>query len=192
MSLTPGGVLQALLGGADEDRGQLAAWPGDRPAGGRAPGRGAGARRHDRGSARARGAPPSRSRCSGIRSGGCWTIRSRAACSPPSAPPAGRARKRECSMSDMEHWLRERKVTEVECLVADLNGIARGKILPAAKFLRSLARTRLRLPEAVFVQTVTGDYPRRGRDRPGVPRHRMRPDPARCGSCPGTTSRPRR
>jgi glutamine synthetase len=83
-------------------------------------------------------------------------------------------------MSDMERWLREHEVTEVECLVADLNGIARGKILPAAKFVRSLTDDTLRLPEAVFVQTVTGDYPSEQQDRvtdPAVRDVRMRPDP---------------
>ena len=71
-------------------------------------------------------------------------------------------------MNDMERWLREREITEVECLVADLNGIARGKILPAAKFIRSLDEDTLRLPEVVFVQTVTGEYASEDRrDRPG-------------------------
>ena len=75
-------------------------------------------------------------------------------------------------MSDMERWLRERKVTEVECLVADLNGIARGKILPAAKFIRSLREDTLRLPES----DLHPDRDRRlcGRgtgDRPGGARH---------------------
>ncbi len=81
-------------------------------------------------------------------------------------------------MIDMERWLREREITEVECLVADLNGIARGKILPAAKFIRSLAEDTLRLPEAVFVQTVTGDYPSEDRvTDPALRDVRMRPDP---------------
>jgi glutamine synthetase len=83
-------------------------------------------------------------------------------------------------MSDVERWLREREVTEVECLVADLNGIARGKILPAAKFVRSLKDDTLRLPEAIFVQAVTGDYPTEQQDRvtdPAVRDVRMRPDP---------------
>ncbi len=81
-------------------------------------------------------------------------------------------------MSDMERWLREREVTEVECLVADLNGIARGKILPANKFIRSLAEDTLRLPEAVFVQTVTGDYAAEDRvTDPALRDVRMRPDP---------------
>ena len=80
-------------------------------------------------------------------------------------------------MSDMERWLRERRVTEVECLVADLNGIARGKILPTDKFLRSHREDTLRLPEMIFVQTVTGDYPDEDRvTDPAVRDVRMRPD----------------
>ena len=59
-------------------------------------------------------------------------------------------------MSDMEHWLRAREITEVGCLVCDLDGIARGKILPAAKLIRALADDALRLPEAVLVQTAIG------------------------------------
>jgi glutamine synthetase len=83
-------------------------------------------------------------------------------------------------MSDMEPWLRERRITEVECLVADLNGIARGKILPAQKFIRSLTDDGLRLPEAIFVQAVTGDYPEPQQDRvtdPAIRDIRLRPDP---------------
>src|SRR5579859_1618606 len=62
-------------------------------------------------------------------------------------------------MSLLETFIKEHRITEVECLVPDLSGIARGKILPADKFLRILRDRGLRLPEAIFVQTVTGDYP---------------------------------
>ena len=31
-------------------------------------------------------------------------------------------------------WFQEKSITEVECLVPDLGGIARGKILPTNKF----------------------------------------------------------
>lgn len=62
-------------------------------------------------------------------------------------------------MSELETFIRERRITEVECLVPDLSGIARGKILPAEKFLRILRDRGLRMPESIFVQTVTGDYP---------------------------------
>ena len=34
------------------------------------------------------------------------------------------------SFSDLENWLNEQRVTEIECLVPDLTGVARGKILP--------------------------------------------------------------
>ena len=83
-------------------------------------------------------------------------------------------------MSEVEAWLRERGITEVECLVADQSGIARGKILPAAKFIDSLRDDGLRIPEEVFVQTVTGDYPSEQENRvtdPAMRDIRMRPDP---------------
>ncbi len=62
-------------------------------------------------------------------------------------------------MQIMEEFIKRHRVTEIECLVPDMNGIARGKILPAEKFLRILRDRGLRLPEAIFVQTVTGEYP---------------------------------
>ena len=60
---------------------------------------------------------------------------------------------------DFQSWLRDHHVTEVECIIADINGIARGKILPGDKFLRSIGDDSLRLPESIFIQTVTGEYP---------------------------------
>src|SRR5215469_14406500 len=53
-------------------------------------------------------------------------------------------------------WLKEHRVGEVECLVADMAGIARGKILPTNKFLSGLKNGTLRLPESIFGQMVTG------------------------------------
>lgn len=35
---------------------------------------------------------------------------------------------------DMDKWLTDNNITEVECLVPDLTGVARGKILPREKF----------------------------------------------------------
>ena len=54
----------------------------------------------------------------------------------------------------ISEWLRENKIIEVECLVPDMTGNARGKFIPADKFIREDSR----LPESVLVQTVTGDY----------------------------------
>ena len=57
---------------------------------------------------------------------------------------------------EMERWLDENRVTEIECLVPDLTGVARGKILPRSKFSEEKG---MRLPEAIFGATVTGEYP---------------------------------
>ena len=52
-------------------------------------------------------------------------------------------------------WLKDHKITEVECVVSDLTGIARGKIAPTNKFLHERG---MRLPESVLLQTVTADF----------------------------------
>jgi glutamine synthetase len=61
------------------------------------------------------------------------------------------------SYSDMDQWLNENHVTEIECLVPDLTGVARGKILPRTKFTEDRG---MRMPEAVLGMTVTGNYPK--------------------------------
>lgn len=61
-------------------------------------------------------------------------------------------------MTSLEEWITSRRIEEVECLVPDMSGIARGKILPSAKFIKGAQDGGLRLPEAVFVQSVTGTY----------------------------------
>jgi glutamine synthetase len=74
-------------------------------------------------------------------------------------------------------WLRDRNITEVECLVPDLTGNARGKIIPASKFSHDYG---MRLPEGIFVTTVTGDYPDEYDDlvSPIDADMHLRPDPA--------------
>jgi len=59
---------------------------------------------------------------------------------------------------DMKRWLKEQSITEVECLVSDIAGIPRGKILPVHKFSSAADSGGLRLPEYVFGQSVTGAY----------------------------------
>jgi len=56
----------------------------------------------------------------------------------------------------MDQWLNEKRVTEIECLVPDLTGVARGKIMPRTKFTEDRG---MRLPEAILGMTVTGNYP---------------------------------
>ena len=62
-------------------------------------------------------------------------------------------------MTVFESFLKDHKIDEVECLVPDMAGIARGKILPADRFIKVVQGNGLRIPEGIFVQTVTGTYP---------------------------------
>jgi len=59
---------------------------------------------------------------------------------------------------NFEKWLIDNSITEVECLVPDLGGIARGKILPTKKFIQGLDNDSHRLPQSVFIQTISGGY----------------------------------
>ncbi|TLY72659.1 MAG: glutamine synthetase, partial [Gammaproteobacteria bacterium] len=59
-------------------------------------------------------------------------------------------------MSEIRQFLRDHGISEVEAIIPDMAGIARGKIMPAQKFAEDGG---MRLPESVFLQTVTGDYP---------------------------------
>ena len=60
-------------------------------------------------------------------------------------------------MSDLKSWIEQHGVTEVECLVPDMNGVLRGKVLPAAKLVQA-REGALRMPSSVFSVTVTGEY----------------------------------
>ena len=40
--------------------------------------------------------------------------------------------------ADAAKWLKAKRIDDVECMVPDLTGIARGKILPRERFLASL------------------------------------------------------
>jgi len=59
-------------------------------------------------------------------------------------------------MSKLRQFFKEHGISEVEALVPDMAGVARGKIMPAQKFAEEEG---MRLPESVFLQTVTGEYP---------------------------------
>ncbi len=65
-------------------------------------------------------------------------------------------------MNALERWVEEHGIVEIECLVPDMNGVLRGKVLPAAKLVRTWRDGSLRLPSSVFAVTVTGEYA--GRD----------------------------
>jgi glutamine synthetase len=62
------------------------------------------------------------------------------------------------AMTDLKTWLEARGISEVEFLIPDMNGVPRGKVLPAAKLLQGARDGSLRLPSSVFAVTVTGEY----------------------------------
>src|SRR5919109_3298591 len=59
-------------------------------------------------------------------------------------------------MSVIQQFFKEHGISEVEAIIPDMAGVARGKIMPAEKFAEEEG---MRLPESIFLQTVTGEYP---------------------------------
>jgi glutamine synthetase len=53
-------------------------------------------------------------------------------------------------------WLEKRGIEDIECIVPDMSGVARGKMMPVSKFVDA---PNMSLPGSVFLQTITGDYP---------------------------------
>ncbi|HEY4801228.1 MAG TPA: glutamine synthetase family protein [Paraburkholderia sp.] len=62
-------------------------------------------------------------------------------------------------MHEIDEFLKKHHITEIEAIIPDMAGIARGKIIPRSKFESGES---MRLPQAVMIQTVTGDYPEDG------------------------------
>lgn len=69
-------------------------------------------------------------------------------------------------MSNNKNWLERipqhaidyigrNKIEEIQCIISDTSGIARGKAMPASKFSKS---SEMYLPEVIFNQTITGHY----------------------------------
>jgi glutamine synthetase len=59
-------------------------------------------------------------------------------------------------LEEARAWLLARGITEIECVVPDQAGVARGKIMPVSKFLKN---PTMALPVSIFYQTISGDYP---------------------------------
>jgi len=89
-------------------------------------------------------------------------------------------------MSDLQTWIESHRITEVECLVPDMNGVLRGKVVPATKLVQSARDRSLRLPSSVFSLTVTGDYADAGDDDAHQdPDMVLMPDPSSLRVAPG-------
>jgi glutamine synthetase len=63
---------------------------------------------------------------------------------------------RTAATEAMREFLREHAIHEVECVITDMTGIARGKILPKDLFLGG---EHMRLPKSVLLNTVNGEQP---------------------------------
>jgi len=61
-------------------------------------------------------------------------------------------------IEELDVWLRAENIDDIECMVADNAGIARGKSIPRAKFIDGLKNRQLRIPETLFGMTITGDF----------------------------------
>lgn len=61
-------------------------------------------------------------------------------------------------IEELDRWLKQEKIDDIECMIADNAGIARGKSMPRVKFIEGLQSRGLRMPETVFGMTITGDY----------------------------------
>jgi glutamine synthetase len=59
-------------------------------------------------------------------------------------------------ISKIQQFLRDHAISEVEAIIPDMAGVARGKIMPAEKYAEDEG---MRLPEGIFLQTVTGEWP---------------------------------
>lgn len=56
----------------------------------------------------------------------------------------------------LQEFLAQHRIHEVECVIPDMTGIARGKILPKDLFISS---GQMRLPKSVLLNTVNGQQP---------------------------------
>ena len=90
-------------------------------------------------------------------------------------------------MADLKSWIEAHGIGEVECLIPDMNGVLRGKVLPATKLVQSALEGSLRLPSSVFAVTVTGEYADvlNDDDAYSDPDMVLRPDPATLCIAPG-------
>jgi glutamine synthetase len=52
-------------------------------------------------------------------------------------------------------YIAGRRLDEVECVIADIAGVARGKAMPASKFAD---QANYFLPNSIFLQTITGEW----------------------------------
>jgi glutamine synthetase len=82
-------------------------------------------------------------------------------------------------------YLENNRLDEVECIVSDIPGIARGKAVPASKWER---QSHFHLPNSIYFQTITGGWGEAaGPDGFTEPDMILRPDYSTATAAPWTT-----
>ena len=64
----------------------------------------------------------------------------------------------EKTVKELEKWLDQHKIEDVEIIVGDFAGISRGKIIPRAKFVKAIGGRDLRMPDSLFSITLDIDF----------------------------------
>ena len=60
------------------------------------------------------------------------------------------------SVEEAQAWLAARGIEDIECVVPDQAGVARGKMMPVQKFITGPSMS---IPGSIFTQTIAGDWP---------------------------------
>lgn len=83
-----------------------------------------------------------------------------------------------------QDYLEGKRLDEVECIVSDLPGIARGKAVPASKFAR---QDMFHLPDSIYYQTIAGGWGEAAGDEGFIERDMiLRPDMSTATAAPWT------
>ena len=83
-----------------------------------------------------------------------------------------------------QDYLEGKRLDEVECIISDLPGIARGKAVPASKFAK---QDYFHLPDSIFFQTITGDWGEAAGDEGFIEKDMiLKPDMATATAAPWT------
>lgn len=59
---------------------------------------------------------------------------------------------------DVEKWLEQHKIREVEVMLSDFAGISRGKVMPREKFVKGLRGGGHRMPSSMFSILINSDF----------------------------------
>lgn len=70
-------------------------------------------------------------------------------------PISFRVNNKQEPQEQLKNLIRQHRIDEVECVIADIHGIVRGKAMPAPKFADMKPAF---LPFSIFFQSITGEY----------------------------------